>query len=59
VTGTYVVAFVLLAAVVLGTLAINYQGSPRTDDKAMVRQGVTIPHPSQLPPATTGTSIAR
>ena len=53
VSGTYVVAVLVLAAVVLGTLAYNYQGSPRMDDKAIVQQGATIPHPSLLSPATT------
>ena len=47
VTGTYVMATLVLAAVVLGLLAFNYQGSPRMDDKAAVRQGTTIPHPAR------------
>ena len=60
VTGTYVMAFLVLIAVVLGTLAFNYQGSPRMDDKAMVQQGVTIPNPTALSPATTtGTGAPR
>ena len=60
VSGTYVVAILVLAAVVLGTLAYNYQGSPRMDDKAMVQQGVTIPNPTQLSPApTTGSGASR
>ena len=33
VTGTYVLTVVVLADV-LGSLAYNYQGSPRTDEKA-------------------------
>jgi hypothetical protein len=53
VTGTYVMAALALMAVVLGTLAFNYQGSPRLEDKAAAQQGATIPHPSQLSPATT------
>jgi len=53
VTGTYVVAVLVLVAVVLGSLAYNYQGSPRMDDKAALQQGVTIPNPTQLSPATT------
>ena len=53
VTGTYVLGALVLAAVVLGALAFSYQGSPRMDDKAAVEQGVTIPHPTQLSPATT------
>jgi hypothetical protein len=53
VTGTYVVALLVLAAVVLGSLAYNYQGSPRMDDKAALQQGATIPNPTQLSPATT------
>ena len=53
VAGTYVVAMLVLAAVVLGALAYNYQGSPRMDDKAAVQQGATIPNPTQLSPATT------
>ena len=60
VTGTYVVAALVFAAVVLGSLAYNYQGSPRMDDKAAIQQGVTIPNPTQLsPPATTGTGAPR
>jgi hypothetical protein len=60
VTGTYVLAALVLAAVVLGSLAFNYQGSPRMDDKAALQQGVTIPHPTQLSPATTtGSGAAR
>ena len=60
VTGTYVLAALVLAAVVLGSLAYNYQGSPRMDDKAALQQGVTIPHPSQLsPPNTTGVGTPR
>ena len=46
VTGTYVMATLVLAAVVLGLLAFNYQGSPRMDDKAAVRHSTTIPHPA-------------
>jgi len=60
VTGTYVVAGMVLAAVVLGALAFNYQGSPRMDDKAIAQQGATIPNPPQLSPATTtGSATAR
>jgi hypothetical protein len=60
VTGTYVIAVLVFAVVVLGSLTFNYQGSPRMDDKAAVQQGATIPHPSQLsPPATTGTGAPR
>jgi hypothetical protein len=60
VTGTYVLAALVFAAVVLGSLAFNYQGSPRMDDKAAVQQGATIPHPSQLsPPATNGAGASR
>jgi hypothetical protein len=58
VTGTYVLAALVLVAVVLGALAFSYQGSPRMDDKAAVQQGATIPHPTQLSPATTGGSGA-
>jgi hypothetical protein len=58
VTGTYVLATLVLAAVVLGLLAYNDQGSPRMDDKATVRQGATIPQPSRLSPATTNGSGA-
>ena len=53
VTGTYVMSALILAAVVLGALAYNYQGSPRMDDKAALQQGVTIPNPTELSPATT------
>jgi hypothetical protein len=60
VTGTYVMAALVLAAVVLGSLAYNYQGSPRMDDKAIAQQGATIPHPTQLSPTTTtGSDAAR
>jgi hypothetical protein len=60
VSGTYVLAALVLAAVVLGSLAYNDQGSPRMDDKASIEQGATIPHPSQLsPPATTGSGAVR
>ncbi len=60
VTGTYVMATLVLAAVVLGLLAYNYQGSPQMDDKATVRQGATIPHPAQLsPPVTIGSGGVR
>ena len=60
VTGTYAVAIAVLAAVVLGSLAYTYQGSPRMDDKAAVKQGVTIPNPTQLDPAiVTGSGTAR
>ena len=59
VTGTYAVAVAVLAAVVLGSLAYTYQGSPRMDDKAAVEQGVTIPNPTQLNPAATTGSTAR
>ena len=59
VTGTYVLAVVVLAAVVLGSLAYNYQGSPRTDEKASAQQGVTIPKPIQSPPATIGSGAPR
>jgi hypothetical protein len=60
VSGTYVLAALVFAAVVLGSLAYNYQGSPRMDDKAAVRQGATIPHPTQLSPAaTTGSGAVR
>ena len=60
VTGTYVMATLVLAAVVLGLLAYNYQGSPRMDEAAAARQGATIPHPTQLsPPVTSGSGAAR
>ena len=60
VTGTYVMSALILFAVVLGTLAFNYQGSPRMDDKATAQQGATIPHPTQLSPAsTTGAGAPR
>jgi hypothetical protein len=60
VSGTYVLAALVFAAVVLGLLAYNYQGSPRMDDKAAARQGATIPHPTQLSPApTTGSGAVR
>ena len=54
VTGKYVLAAVVLAAMALGALAFSYQGSPRMDDLAAARQGVTIPNPTQLslPPAS-------
>jgi hypothetical protein len=53
VTGNIALAAAIGAAVILGFLAINYQGSPRMDDKAKVMQGVTIPNPTQLSPAET------
>jgi hypothetical protein len=57
VTGTYILAALVLAAVVLGGLAFSYQGSPQMSDKAAVQQGATIPHPTQLSPDTaTGTT---
>lgn len=60
VTGTYVLAALVLVAVVLGALAFSHQGSPRMDDKAAVEQGVTVPHPTQLSPAAPGGSgVAR
>ena len=60
VTGTYVMAALVFAVVVLVTLAFNYQGSPRMDDKAIAQQGATIPNPTQLSPATTtGVGAAR
>jgi hypothetical protein len=61
VSGTYVLAALVLVAVVLGSLAYNGQGSPQMDNKASVEQGATIPHPSQLspPPATTGSGAVR
>lgn len=52
VTGTYIVAALVLAAVVLGALAFSYQGSPTMADKAAVEQGATIPPPIRLSPAT-------
>jgi hypothetical protein len=45
------VAATVGAAIVLGFLAFNYQGSPRMDEKAKVLQGVTIPNPTELSPA--------
>ena len=60
VTGTYVLATLVLAVVVLGLLAYNYQGSPRMDDKAIVQQGATIPNPAQsFPPATNGSGAVQ
>jgi hypothetical protein len=48
------------AAIVLGFLAFNYQGSPRMDDLAKVQKGVTIPNPTELSPAkTTGAGRRR
>jgi hypothetical protein len=56
-TGDVLVAGMVGAAIVLGFLAFNYQGSPRMDDLAKVQQGVTIPNPTELSPAeTTGTA---
>jgi len=52
-TGDILVAATVGAAIVLGFLAFNYQGSPRMDDKAKVLQGVTIPNPTELSPAET------
>jgi hypothetical protein len=52
-TGNVLVAAMVGAAIVLGFLAFNYQGSPRMDDKAKVLQGVTIPNPTELSPAET------
>jgi len=53
VTGNIVIAGLVGAAIVLGLLAVNYQGSPRMDDLAKKQQGVTIPNPTQLSPAET------
>ena len=58
VTGTYVMSVLVFVAVVLGALAYNNQGSPRMDDKAALQQGVTIPNPTELSPATTNGSGA-
>ena len=52
-TANVVIAFAVVAAAVLGFLALNWQGSPRMDDKAKVLQGVTIPNPTELSPAET------
>ena len=52
-TGDVLVAATVGAAIVLGFLAFNYQGSPRMDDLAKVQQGVTIPNPTELSPAET------
>lgn len=59
VTGASVLAAVVLVAVVLGAVAFNNQGSPRMDDKAIAQQGATIPNPTQLSPATTGSGTVR
>ena len=60
-TATLLVGGALAAAVVLGVLAYNYQGSPRMDDRAKAESGATIPHPTALSPAqtTTGTRPAQ
>jgi hypothetical protein len=56
-TATLLLGGALAAAVVLGAIAYNYQGSPRMDDRATAESGATIPHPTALSPAqTTGTS---
>ena len=47
-TGTYVMAALVLAAVVLGSLAYNYQGSPRMDDKAAVAAGRDHPESDSI-----------
>lgn len=54
VTGKYVLAAAVLAALALGALVFSDQGSPRMDDLATARQGATIPSPTQLslPPAS-------
>jgi len=52
-TGRWVVATLVLAAVVLGVLAFGYQGSPRMDDRRQLEKGVTIPNPTELSPAQT------
>ncbi len=52
-TGDVLLAGMVGAAIVLGFLAFNYQGSPREDDKAKFLQGVTIPNPTELSPAET------
>jgi hypothetical protein len=51
--GNVVIAGIVGAIIVLGFLALNYQGSPRMDDKSKVLQGATIPNPTQLSPAET------
>jgi hypothetical protein len=50
VTGRWLVAATVLAAVVLGLLAFTDRGSPRMDDQRKLEKGVTIPNPSQLSP---------
>ena len=52
-TGRWLVALVVLAAFVLGALALSHQGSPRMHDKGQVEQGATIPNPTELSPAQT------
>ena len=54
-TGRWLVAVLVLAAFVLGALALNNQGSPRMDDKRQIGQGATIPNPTELSPAQTTT----
>jgi hypothetical protein len=53
VTGPYVLGALVIAAAVLGFLALTHQGSPRMDDKAIQQQGATIPNPTALSPAQT------
>ena len=52
-TANVVIAVGVAAAAVLGFLALNWQGSPRMDDKAKVLHGVTIPNSTELSPAET------
>jgi hypothetical protein len=59
VTGTYVLAAVVLAVVVLGALALSDRGSPRMDDGAAALRGVTTARPSATPPAATENEVAR
>ena len=54
-TGRWLVALLVLAAFVLGALALRHQGSPRMDDKRQAERGATIPNPTELSPAQSKT----
>lgn len=58
--GNVVIAALAGVAIVVGFLAFSHQGSPRIDDLAKLRHGVTIPNPTELSPAeTTGARSPR
>jgi len=52
-TGAVVVSLAVGAAIALGFLAVNWQGSARMDDKEKILHGATIPNPTELSPAET------